>query len=411
MTAIAFDVPDEIKAITEGVAAFIRAEIIPRHDKNAELLSNPRRTFTDKGAYVPEVLELIREVRMASARAGYYAMSAPESIGGGGLGYLAYFYAWQQVYHQCGSHYWLAQFMISHWAKGPSPVLEKISPQLRDSVLPKLISGEHSICFALSEPGAGSDAAMIKTRAEKDGDGWRLSGSKIWITNSPYAEYAVVFAVTNPELAARRKGGISTFLVPTSSKGFQVERLINMWGHVGTDEAILQFDKVRVEPQQLVGELDKGFKVGMLGVGLGRVYNTARAVGLGRWALEQALEFVKVRESFGKKISEYQGVMFPLAEAAMRLHAAHLMGINVCQLLDQGQTAIKELSMTKAYAVEVGKNAVDAAMQAHGAMGFTNEMHLTEAFISVRKANVADGTNEILRHVISKQLLAGDIDL
>ena len=411
MSAIAFEYPSEISALRDGIVSFIRAEVITRHEKNAELFADPRKIYDDKGAYVPRVLELIREVRMASAKAGYYAMSAPENIGGGGLGYLAYFVAWEQIFRMCGTHYWLGHFMISHWAKGPSPVLEKVTPKMRELALPKLLSGEHSMCFAMSEPGAGSDAAMIKTRAEKDGDGWRLSGSKIWITNSPYAQYAAVFAVTNPEQAAKRKGGISAFLVPTNSPGFIVERLINMWGHVGTDEAILQFDNVRIEPHQLIGELDKGFKIGMLGVGLGRIYNSGRAVGLGRWALEQAVEYVKVRESFGKKIAEYQGVMFPLAESAMQLHAAHLMALNVCQLLDRGQQATKELSMTKAYAVEIGKNAVDRAMQTHGAMGFTNEMHLTEAYIYLRKVNVADGTNEILRHLISKQMLAGDMDL
>jgi len=411
MPAIAFEYPEELAALREGITAFIRAEVIPRHEKNADLFENPRKVFDDRGAFTPRVLDLIREVRMASGRAGYYAMAAPESLGGGGLGHLAYFAAWERIFHLCGSHYWLAHYMISHWAKGPSPVLAGVSPTYRDTVIPKLISGEHSMCFALSEPGAGSDAAMIKTRAEKDGDGWRLTGSKIWISNSPYAEYAVVFAVTNPEQAGKRRGGISAFLVPTSSPGFTRDKLVNMWGHVGTDEAILMFDNVRIEPEQLVGELDRGFKISMLGVGLGRIYNSARSVGIGRWALEKAIEYVNVRETFGKKIAEYQGVTFPLAESAMQLHAAHLMALNVCQLLDKGLAAPKELSMTKTYAVEAGKLAVDRAMQAHGAMGFTNEMHLAEAYITLRKVNVADGTNEIMRHVIVKQLLAGDVDL
>jgi len=411
MTAIAYDYPDDIVALKEGIAAFIRAEVIPRHEKHHDLLADQRRKYTAEGAYTPEVLQLFREVRMSSAKAGYYAMSAPAELGGGGLGYLAYLTAWEQIFHLCGAQYWLGHAMVSHWAKGPSPVLKGMTPELRKAVLPGLMTGEHSMCFALSEPGAGSDAAMIKTRAERDGDGWRLSGNKIWITNSPYAEQAVVFAVTNPELAAKRKGGISTFMVPRASKGFVVESLINMWGHVGTDEAILRFDDVRIEPHQLLGELDRGFKIAMLGVGLGRIYNTGRAVGMARWALEQAFEYVKVRETFGKKIAEYQGVTFPLAESATQVHAAHLMALNVAQLLDKGQPATKELAMTKMYAVEAGKNAVDRVIQAHGAMGFTNEMYLTEAYMSLRKVNVADGTNEILRHVVAKQLLSGDTEL
>ena len=411
MTTIAYEYPEEVVALKEGIAAFIRAEVIPRHEKHSALLTDLRRKYTAEGAYTPGVLALIKEIRVASAKAGYYAMSAPGDLGGGGLGYLAYMVAWEQIYHQCGAHYWLGHYAVSHWAKGPSPVLKGMTPQLKGEALAPLVSGEHSMCFALSEPGAGSDAAMIKTRAERDGDGWRLTGSKIWITNSPYAEWAVIFAVTNPELAAKRKGGISAFMVPTSGTGFVIESLIKMWGHAGTDEAILRFDNMRIEPHQLLGELDRGFKIAMLGVGLGRIYNSARAIGLARWALEQAIDYVKVRETFGKKIAEYQGVTFPLAESATQVHAAHLMTLNAALLLDRGLPAVKELSMAKMYAVEAGKNAVDRAMQTHGAMGFTNEMYLTEAYTSLRKVNVADGTNEILRHVVAKQLLAGDIEL
>ncbi|MGE0387147.1 MAG: acyl-CoA dehydrogenase family protein [Gammaproteobacteria bacterium] len=411
MPAIAFEYPDHIHALRDGIAAFIRAEVVPRHERNAELLEDPRRRYDDRGAFVPRVLELVREVRMAAAQAGYYALAAPAEHGGGDLGHLAYFAAWEQIFRLCGTRHWLGHYTVSHWAKGPSPVLRGLSPAMQEQALPKLMSGEHSMCFALSEPGAGSDAAMIRTRAVRDGDGWRLNGSKIWITNSPYAQYALVFAVTDPERAARRKGGISAFLVPTDAPGFKVDRLINMFGHVGTDEAELRFDEVRVEPAHLVGELDNGFRISMLGVGLGRVYNTARGVGLGRWALEQALQHVQIRESFGRKIADYQGVTFPLAESATHLHAAHLMALNVCQLLDRGLPATKELSMTKSYAVERGKQAVDQAIQAFGAIGFTNEMHLTEAYIYLRKVNVADGTNEIMRHLIVKQLLSGDTDL
>jgi acyl-CoA dehydrogenase len=411
MTAIAFEYPEEIAAMREGLATFIRAEVIPRHEKHHALLENGRRKYTEEGAYSPEVLALIREVRMASARAGYYAMCAPEEIGGGGLGYLAYFAGWEALYRQCGARYWLGAYAISHWAKGPSPVLRNVTPALLRDVLPGIVSGEHSLCFAMSEPGAGSDASMMKSRAVRDGDGWRLTGSKIWISNGPYAEHAIVFAVTDPELAARRKGGISAFLVPTSAQGFVVEKLIKMWGHEGTVEAQLRFDDVRIEPHQLVGELDQGFKIGMMGVGLGRMYNSGKSVGMGRWAIEQAVDYAGVRETFGRKIGEYQGVMFPLAESAMQLHAGHLMGLNCAQLLDRGFSATKELAMTKAYCVDAGARALDRVIQAHGAMGFTNEMYLTDAYTQLRVVNVADGTNEVLRGLVAKRLLAGDTAL
>ena len=184
-----------------------------------------------------------------------------------------------------------------------------------------------------------------------------------------------------------------------------------MFGSIGGDEAELRLEEIAVEPWQLVGELHQGFQTALYGVSIGRVYNSARAVGYGRWALEKALEYSKTREAFGKPIAEYQGVGFPLAESAMELHAAHLMGLNAAGLLDQGELAIKELSMAKAYAVEIGVRAVDRAMQAHGAMGFTNELHLTEAWHSLRAVNVADGTNEILRRTIWQRLLKGDTAL
>ena len=182
MSAIAFEYPSEISALRDGIVSFIRAEVISRHEKNAELFADPRKIYDDKGAYVPRVLELIREVRMASAKAGYYAMSAPENIGGGGLGYLAYFVAWEQIFRMCGTHYWLGHFMISHWAKGPSPVLEKVTPKMRELALPKLLSGEHSMCFAMSEPGAGSDAARVSAAAATADGGW-LGGGRhgVWL--------------------------------------------------------------------------------------------------------------------------------------------------------------------------------------------------------------------------------------
>lgn len=411
MGAIAFEYPDDIRGLLDGLGGFVRSEILPRHKKHAELLADPRRKYTEDGRFSPEAWDLIGEVRKASAEAGYYAMSVPESLGGGGMGLLAYFAAWEFISHTCGPKDWLSYYIISHWAKGPSPVLENITDEAKTRVLPSIMNGDKTMCFALSEPGAGSDAAKIKTRAERDGDGWRLTGNKIWISNSPHADYAVVFAVTNPELAEKRKGGISAFLVPTDSPGFELESTIRMWGQAGTVEGLLRFDNVRLEPHQLVGELDKGFATAMLGVGLGRMYNSARAVGYSRWALDQAFDYIKVRETFGKTLSQQQGVTFPLAECAMQVHAAHLMSINVAQLLDRGQSASKELSMTKCFAAEAAKLTVDRVMQVFGAMGFTNEMYLTDAYIAMRKISIADGSSEILRRLIAKRMLEGDMDL
>jgi acyl-CoA dehydrogenase len=324
---------------------------------------------------------------------------------------LAYFHVWERIYRLCGSHQWLGAYTVSHWAFGPSSVLTQVTDRARAEILADMMAGRTSMCFGMSEPGAGSDATMIRTRATRDGDGWRIDGRKIWTTNSPQADWCIVFAVTDPERASRKAGGISAFLVPTNAPGFTLESVIRMHGSVGGNEGQLLFENLRVEPWQLVGELDDGFRIGLLGVSIGRVYNTARAVGLGRWAMEMALAYAKQREAFGKPITEYQGVTFPLAESAMELHAAHLMALNVATLLDRGERAVKELSMTKAYAVEIGARVIDRAMQTHGAIGFTNEIGLVHAWQDVRNVNVADGTNEILRRTIVQRLLAGDTEV
>ncbi len=193
--------------------------------------------------------------------------------------------------------------------------------------------------------------------------------------------------------------------------GFTVESIVKLFGDAGGNEGALVLEDVEVEPWQLVGKLDEGFKIAVYGVSLGRIYNSARAVGLGRWALERAVEYSQQREAFGQKIANYQAVSHPLADAATELHAAHLLGLNAAMLLDRGERAIKELSMAKSYSVQAGFRAIDRAMQTFGGMGLTNEIGLVHIWHTLRIINIADGTNEILARTISQRLLAGDLEL
>ena len=411
MSAVATPIPDDIAAVRDGLLAFVDSEVLPRHAANKALFEDPRNLYDADGRFSEALLGLIREVRMASAEAGFFQMCVPESLGGSGFGHLAYYVAWEAMFRHCGPQNFLMLYALSHWAFGPSRMLEQVTEQARDRIMPGLMRGTESMCFGLSEPNAGSDASMITTRATPYGEGWRINGRKIWTTNSPVADYCVIFAVTDTERAAAKRGGISAFLVPTTANGFVVQRIIKLFGHIGGDEAELAFDDIYVEPWQLVGELHNGFKAALYGVSLGRIYNAARAVGYGRWALERALDYAATRKAFGSAIANYQGVSFPLAQSATELHGAHLMGLNAATLLDQGHRAIKELSMAKAYSVQVGYKAVDQAMQTHGAMGFTNELGLTDAWHALRVVNVADGTNEILNRTIVQRLLKGDVEL
>lgn len=405
---IAHDLPPEVAAAVDGIEAFARAHILPLHALHAALLNDPRRAWREDGRHADEVVALIRDVRTKAAAAGFYTMCVPETLTGGGLGHLAYFAAWERLFHVCGPANWLSLHALSHWAFGPSRLLEQITPEARERVLAPMMCGEETMCFALSEPGAGSDAAAIATRARRDGEGWRITGRKIWTTNAPIADHCIVFAVTDAEQAAARRGGISAFLVSVTAPGFTIQRVIRMFGSLGGDEAELVFEDVRAEPWQLVGREGAGFAAALTGINLGRIYNTARGVGYGRWALEMALDHANLRAAFGEKLADFQGVSFPLAESATELHAAHLMGLNAATLLDRGDPAVKEVAMAKLYAVQAGLRAADRAMQTHGAMGFTNELGLYHAWHYLRQINVADGTNEILTRTIAQRLAKGD---
>ena len=403
MSAIAKELPEEVQIARDGILAFAEQEVIARHNANKAFFEDPRRLYQEDGRFSDELIELINDVRMESSKSGFYQMCVPESLGGGGLGHLAYYVAWEALFHRCGPQNWLMLYALAHWAFGPSRLLEKVTDEVKKTYLPGLMNGSKSMCFGLTEPNAGSDASMISTKAERDGAGWKISGRKIWTSNAPIADYCVVFA--------RTEEGISAFIVPTTAEGFEIQRVIKLFGHIGGDEAEISMENVYVEPWQVVGELGKGFAAALYGVSLGRIYNSARSVGYGRWALEMAIDYSSTREAFGNAIGDYQGVSFPIAESATELHAAHLMGLNASSLLDQGQTAVKELSMTKAYSVQKGLKAVDCAMQTHGAMGFTNELGLAEAWHSLRIVNVADGTNEILNKTIAQRLYKGDLEL
>ena len=409
--SVAFELPEYVVEVRDGVLRFVDSQVVPLIDGNRTLLEDQRRLYDEYGRYSAEVRTLIQQVRMLSAEAGFYAMCAPAEIGGGGLGHLVYYVAWEAIYRRLGGQGVIIPWVIAHWAFGPSRLLTQVTEVARERCLAGMMAGKTSMCFGLSEPGAGPDASMIKTRADKTGTGWKISGRKLWTTNAPTAEWCIVFAITDVEKAVRKAGGISAFLVPTDARGFHVESVVRLFGHVGGHEGALVLEEVEVQPWQLVGELDQGFKIALYGVSLGRVYNAARAVGQGRWALEMAIDYSKQREAFGSKIAEYQAVSFPIAEAATELHAAHLMGLNAAMLLDRGDKAPKELSMAKAYSVQAGFRAVDRAIQTHGGMGLTNEIGLVHAWQDLRIVNIADGTNEILTRMIAQRLLSGDVDL
>jgi len=402
------DIDPESAELLDGLEGFLRKEVTRRHEEHAALLTDPRRRFDENGLYTEDVVTLLREIRMASADAGYFTMFVPESLGGAGLGATMWYHAWERLFRSCSVIEWMGPQALAHWATGPSPVIEKCSEEMRANVLPGLMSGRETMCFAMSEPDAGTDVWQMKTHAVRDGDGWRISGIKQWITNGPHADYALVFAVTDKDLVAKRRGGISAFLVPTTSPGFQMAEVIKLFGNIGGDEAVFHLTEVRVEEANLVGELNNGFAVGRLGIGLGKLYNAAKAIGWGNWAMSLAQEHVSGgRRTFGRPLSDHQGIMFPLAESAIDLHAARAMAMRCAALMDVGQPYADEMAMTKVLASEAGFRALDRVIQSFGATGFTNELHLTDAFIALRRIRISDGSAEMMRRQIAGSIAAG----
>ncbi|MDN6860144.1 acyl-CoA dehydrogenase [Pseudomonas sp. CAN2814] len=405
-----FTLPSEFEAFGDALIRFVQQEIEPLEKQHAALLHDERNLYTRDGRYAPEVCALRKQVRMKSAEAGFYTALGDESLGGGGLGAQAQVYIQERLNHYAGPPRELVQTVVlpSPFTNGLTPVLKHLRPEVLEPHLEAIASGEKTLCFGLSEPDAGSDVFGMRTRAVRDGEHWVINGTKQWITNAPYADLAMVFAVTDEARARAGKGGITGFFLPTDTPGFSVPSVIPTMGHLGADIGIVSLDNVRVHDSCRLGEVDKGLAVAMDGVNAGRVGMAASCLGMARWALDQALDYAKVRKTFGQPIAEHQMVQAMLAECAMDIYAVKSMVLHCAWLIDEGRPATKEVSIIKASATEMLCRVMDRCMQIHGGMGLTNELRLEAGFRYARTLRIPDGTSEIQRRTIAKRLLAGD---
>jgi acyl-CoA dehydrogenase len=405
-----FDVPQDIQMVGEGLLRFIAQEVEPLERANAELLSNPRLTYDERGRYSPALLALKRQVRMKSAEAGFYTMLGDERLGGGGLGAVAGVHLQRLLARTYGPGRHLIYHVVvpSPFTNGLSPVLTFADDALKAQILPAIARGEKTLCFALSEPDAGSDVQAIRTQAVRDGDDWVISGAKQWITNSPYADHALVFAATDPK-APRRDRKITAFLVDTTTSGFEVTGVIPLMGESGGDTGMIALNEVRVPDSRRLGEVGKGLTVAMQGINNGRLGMAATCVGYAEWALAMAAEYAKTRQTFGKPIAEHQAIQFNLADSAMDVFAAKAMLMGCAWRLDGGRPARGEIAMVKCFATEMLFRVMDRCIQVHGAMGLTNELRLEAGFRYARTMRIPDGTAEIQRRTIATELLNGGL--
>lgn len=403
----------ETTVIADSILKYIDREIVPIEAANKRMLDNERFLYDEDGRYCGELLELRRRIRMRSAELGFYNLFGSSELGGSGLGAQASLQIQEAINHHCGPERKLIQTVVipSPFTNGLSPLLRSLRPETLKLYKKDISSGFKTLCFALSEPDAGSDVMAMKTTARREGEYWILNGTKQWITNSPHADYAMVFAVTNPELVQKRKGGITGFFIDTKSPGFTVPSVIPMMGHLGSETGIVTLTSLRVHESHLIGEVDLGLQVAIKGISVGRLGMAGTCIGLARWALDLSIAYTQVRKTFGKKIAEHQAIQMKVADCAIDIYAAKSMAQRCAASIDGGNDSIKEISMTKAFCTEMLNRVIDQCIQIHGAIGLTNEIKLEKAYRFARILKIPDGTAEIQRRTIATRMLAGDLIL
>ncbi|MBF8676430.1 acyl-CoA dehydrogenase family protein [Pseudomonas fulva] len=339
-----------------------------------------------------------REAVEEMAALGLFGMLVPEQWGGSDTGYVAYAMALEEIAAGDGA---CSTIMSVHNSVGCVPILRFGSdPQKREFLTP-LATGAMLGAFALTEPQAGSDASSLKTRARREGDHYVLSGSKQFITSGQNAGVVIVFAVTDPQAGKR---GISALIVPTDAPGYQVARVEDKLGQHASDTCQIVFDDVRVPVANRLGEEGEGYKIALANLEGGRIGIAAQSVGMARAAFEVARDYAKERQSFGKPLIEHQAVAFRLADMATQVAVARQMVLHAAALRDAGQPALMEASMAKLFASEMAEKVCSHALQTLGGYGYLSDFPLERIYRDVRVCQIYEGTSDIQRMVIARNL-------
>ncbi len=395
-----FKISEEIQLICRGLRSFIEKEVQPLEERHRKYLEDERTRLKDDGRLVPEFKALMDQVRRRSAELGYYAMHMPQEVGGGGVGRVGLFYAYREVFrHGLGLN-----ISVLAGPEGPSPMLLALNEPQRERFLKPLIRGEKTTCFALTEPEAGSDIKNLKTRAEKKGNHYILNGIKTFITNAADADFAQVFAVTDPKIYKEHGyRGVTALLVERDTAGYQVGKINRSLLDDGS-QAELIFENCKVPAENVIGPEGMGFYIAMSWLGIGRLNIAALSVGLAHYLLECCLEYSKVRTAFGSPIGRFQHIRGMIAESAAELYAAEQMVLHASWRMDQGEQIIKESSMAKWYATNMLYRLADRAVQIHGGMGVMKELPIERIFRFARVLRIVEGTDEIQKETIAKSL-------
>jgi alkylation response protein AidB-like acyl-CoA dehydrogenase len=361
--------------------------------KFADKELRPRARQNDLDADVP------REVLNKAAELGFLGLPFPEEYGGGDMGEIGYCVLLEELTRGCFS---TAVAIGGHVSIGAMAVYLAGTPEQKQRFMPALCSGEKLAAFALTEPQAGSDAGAQKTTAVKKGDRWVLNGQKTFITNGGIADVYSVFAMTDPAAGMR---GLSCFLVESQMPGFRAGKPEEKMGIRGSHTTDLFFEDVEVPAENLLGEINKGFRVAMATLDVGRVGIGALCLGAAKEVLDLSVKHAKQRVQFGKPIAEQQAIQWMLAEMATLVYAMENMVYRTAWMCDNKLTFTRESAMTKLYCSEALGKCVDHAVQIHGGMGYMSELPVERFYRDARITRIFEGTNEIQKLVIAREVL------
>ncbi len=356
-----------------------------------ELIPNARK-WDEHHEWPTEAVKKLAELSMLG-------MCVPEAYGGAGLDNVCYALAIEEISRGCASTGVIMSVNNSLYC---DPVLKFGNEAQKKEFLVPFARGEKLGCFGLTEPEAGSDAAAQKTVAVRKGDEYVINGSKNWITVGPKADAIVLFAMTDKEKGHK---GISAFLVPTDTPGFNRQGPDKKMGINAAWSCTIYLEDVKVPKRNLLGNEGEGFKIAMSTLDGGRIGIAAQAIGIARASFEEALAYSGVRQTFGKPIREHQAIQFMLADMATEIDAARLLTLKAARLKDQGVRHTMESSMAKLYASEMASRVCHKGLQIHGGMGYSKEMDAERHVRDARITEIYEGTSEIQRIVISGQLL------
>ncbi|MBM4762921.1 acyl-CoA dehydrogenase [Bacillus sp. B15-48] len=330
---------------------------------------------------------------------GLMGIPIPEEYGGAGADFLSYILTIHEISKISAT---VGVILSVHTSVGTNPILYFGTKEQKKKYIPKLASGQYIGAFALTEPGAGSDAASLRTTAVKKGDKYILNGTKVFITNGGVADTYVTFAVTNPKAGSN---GISAFIVEKNTVGFSVGKKEKKMGLHGSNTTELIFDHAEIPAENLLGKEGEGFKIAMANLEVGRIGIAAQALGIAEAALQSSIDYAKQRVQFGKPIAANQGISFKIADMATEVDAAQLLVYRAAELRNRGISCGKEASMAKRYATDTAMKTAIEAIQIFGGYGYTEEYPVERFFRDAKVTQIYEGTNEIQRIVISKYLL------